>query len=180
MLAPQNRSEKKYTGWVVSIIFGHNGAPATYRIRFSKQKEADFLLQETFAEAVIEAHPEPGLAPCFVLSYFYAALLTLPPTAVPFWIKDLARKRDGSGNRQNMRQGESAGSSSRAGGSAGPSSAEGASRPRKSAPTTPPLGERKNPLREKDCINPTCKAACEGSVVGTPCGPPLPRNCSLR
>ena len=100
---------------------------------------------------------------------------------MPQWIKDAARKRDGSGNRQNMRQGESAGSSSRAGGSAGPSSAgEGASRPRKPAAVTPPIGERKQPPREINCIYPTCKAACEGSVVGTPCGPPLPRNCSLR
>ena len=87
-----------------------------------------------------------------------------------------------------MAQGQAAGSSSRAahaGGSAGPSSAgpssaEGGSRPRKPAAVTPPLGERKQPPREINCIYPTCKAACEGSVVGTPCGPPLPRNCSLR
>ena len=64
VLAPQNRSETKYTGWVVSIIFGDNGAPPTYAIRFSKQAKDAFLLQETFAQAVIEAHPEPGLAPC--------------------------------------------------------------------------------------------------------------------
>jgi len=81
------------------------------------------------------------------------------------------------GNRQNMRQGESVGSSSRAGGaagSAGPSSREGGSRPRKSAAGTPAHGERRsNPARELNCIYPTCKAACEGSVVSSPCGPPL-------
>ena len=75
-----------------------------------------------------------------------------------------------------MRQGESVGSSSRAGGagaSAGPSSREGGSRPRKSAAAFLPAGERKNPARELNCIYPTCKQACEGSVVGSPCGPPL-------
>jgi len=67
VLAPRDNSEKKYVGWVVTIIFGHNGAPPTYRIRFSKQKEVDFETQETFAEAVMEAHPEPGLAPSYTL-----------------------------------------------------------------------------------------------------------------
>ena len=80
VLAPRNRSAHKYTGWITSIIFGDNGAPPTYRIRFSKQNQLDYKADtERFPEALIESDPKqsstlpalPLLLPCL-----YTPLLT--------------------------------------------------------------------------------------------------------
>ena len=61
--APRDRSETAYTCWIVEVFYGTNGAPATYRIRFSKMKTTD---DEIFAETVIEDHPHPGLTAVLV------------------------------------------------------------------------------------------------------------------
>lgn len=60
VLAPRDRSEQQYTGWIYEVIFGHNGAPASYKIRFCKQPEKD--VKEVFAESAIVAHHQPGLS----------------------------------------------------------------------------------------------------------------------
>ena len=48
--APRDRSETVYTWWIFEVFYGTNGAPATYRIRFSKMKVADDVI---FAKTVI-------------------------------------------------------------------------------------------------------------------------------
>lgn len=63
VLAPRDRSATAYTGWIYEVIFGHNGAPATYKIRFGKQPEKE--VKEIFAEDAITAHPQPGLSCLF-------------------------------------------------------------------------------------------------------------------
>jgi hypothetical protein len=214
---------KEYTGWIVTVLLGTPPAPATYNVRFSKQTEPSFEVQQVIPEANIRVHELPGLPPLLVpparcsllaarCSLLAARCLNLShtsPTDLPFWVKDALRK---AGNRQNMLQGEAVGSSSRArgaggtgastgpssrgaggaGGSSGPSSGgaggagergpssgQGRSRPPGRKPASPPGERRSNPARDLNCIYPTCKSACEGSVVGKPCGPRLSLALSL-
>ena len=63
VVASRDRSEQQYTGWIYEVIFGHGGAPASYKIRFCKQPEKE--VKEIFAEAAITAHPQPGLSCLF-------------------------------------------------------------------------------------------------------------------
>jgi hypothetical protein len=58
---------KEYTGWIHTVLFGTNGAPATYKVRFSKQPEGSFEVQEVIPEANIRTHEEPGPLPALPL-----------------------------------------------------------------------------------------------------------------
>jgi hypothetical protein len=52
---------------VVEVIYGVNGAPPTYRVRFSKTQNAH---KEIFREDVMEAHPNPGLPSVSIFNVF--------------------------------------------------------------------------------------------------------------
>jgi hypothetical protein len=58
---------KEYTGWIHTVLFGTNGDPATYKVRFSKQPEGSFEVQEVIPEANIRTHEEPGPLPALPL-----------------------------------------------------------------------------------------------------------------
>ena len=191
VLAPHRGSGHKYTAWVVKVTT-RAAAPPTYRLKFSKEKAWD---DEVFHEAVMEPHPDPGLhcCPCHAArSHSHSCSLLLTPslprstTDIPFWEKDKLRNR-----RQNMQQGQAAGSASRANSDPGPSSAgpsragpssagpsAGAARPRPSKPASPPAREpeRKNPARNANCSDAWCQSACQGSKSQNckPCGASSP------